>query len=147
MTQSRGETNHLKDYGLSRYLTAGLLTGLIAGVINIITYLILIGLGGFAWDLLTVASIAVASLVPSLLGALVLFGLSRFLKKPRIWFSLVVVVLVMVSVLPHLGIGPPPSPALAALPEGFDLMTIPLHFTAGLLAIFILPWLVTRRGK
>ena len=98
MTQSRGETNfNLRIIGLD-IRPAGLLTGLIAGVINIITYLILIGLGGFAWDLLTVASIAVASLVPSLLGALVLFGLSCFLKKPAFWFSLVVVVLVMVSV-------------------------------------------------
>lgn len=134
----------LRAAGLSRYVKAGLLAAGVSAIINVITYLIMINAGGYGWELMIVASVMVASLIPSLLGAAALFGLTRFTDYARSIYSLGVIALILVSVLPHLGIGPAPSPALAALPEGFDLMTIPLHVTAGLVAIFVIPWLVVR---
>ncbi len=125
-------------------MKAGLLASVVAAVINVITYLIMINLGGYGWEMMIVASVMVASLIPSLLGAAALFGLTRFTDWAWPVYSVAIVVLILTSVLPHLGIGPAPSPALAALPENFDLMTIPLHVTAGLVAIFVIPWLVVR---
>lgn len=134
----------LRGAGIGRYVRAGLLASVVAAIVNVITYLIMINVGGHSWEMMVVVSVMAASLIPSLLGAAVLFGLTRFTDWAWPLYSVAIVVLILVSVLPHLGIGPAPSPALGALPEGFDLMTIPLHITAGLVAIFLIPWLATR---
>ena len=34
---------------------------------------------------------------------------------------------------------------LDALPDGFDLVTVPLHIVFGLTAVLLMPWLVTRK--
>jgi hypothetical protein len=128
-----------------RFLWAGLLAGLVAAVVNIIVYLVMINAGGYAWAFVVAFSILIASLLPNLLAAALYFILTRL--TPRWAWPLLavgVVLFVLVSVLPHLGIGPAPSPALAALPEGFDLVTVPLHVVFGLTAITVMPWLVTR---
>ncbi len=144
MTDTALERNRLQAAGLGRYLRAGLIAGAAAAVLNIILYFVIIRIGGHQGDVLTVVSISVASLLPNLIAALAYFGLARITRWARPLLSLGVVVFVLVSVLPHLGIGPPPSPALDALPEGFDLVTIPLHIVFGLTAIFVMPWWVAR---
>ena len=144
MTSSTSRTQGLRSAGLGTYVKAGLVASVVAAVINVITYLIMINLGGYNWEMMVVVSVMAASLIPSLLGAAVLFRLTRFTDWAWPVYSVAIVVLILTSVLPHLGIGPAPSPALAALPENFDLMTIPLHVTAGLVAIFLIPWLVAR---
>jgi hypothetical protein len=126
-------------------LTAGLVAGLAAGVLNIVIYLVMIAFGGHDWSFLIVGSILIASLLPNLLAALAFFVLARLTKFARPIMTLGVVAFVLISVLPHLGIGPAPSPALAALPEGFDLLTVPLHLVFSLTAILLMPWLVKRR--
>ena len=138
-------TAGLRRAKFGNYVRAGLLASVVAAIANVITYLIMIVVGGHSWEMMVVVSVMAASLIPSLLGATVLYGLSRFTDWAWPIYSAAIVVLILVSVLPHLGIGPAPSPALGALPEGFDLMTIPLHITAGLVAIFLIPWLVTQK--
>jgi hypothetical protein len=128
----------------SRYLIAGLQTGLAAVGINVVIYLIMIAVGGHSFSVLIIGSIIVASFLPCLLGAVALFLLDRFVPRARLIFTLGVIIVIGASVLPHLGIGPPPSPALGALPEGFDLLTIPLHLVAGLLIVFLLPRRLTQ---
>ncbi len=130
--------------GIGRYIVAGLIAGAAAAIVNNAIYLIMISLGGFNWDILTVASITLASLLLNLLAALVFFGLSRLTSRARLLLTIGVTAFVLVSILPHLGVGPPPSPALEALPDGFDLMTIPLHIVFGLSAIVVIPWIVER---
>jgi ABC-type Co2+ transport system permease subunit len=127
----------------SRYLLAGLIAGLVSAVLNNIIYFLLVLLGGHAWALVVAASILIASFLPNLIGAIAYFLLRKITSHARIILSLGVGAFVIVSVLPHLGIGPAPSPALAALPEGFDLVTVPLHIVFGLTAIFLMPRLVT----
>ncbi len=127
------------------YVTAGLLAGLAAALLNIVIYLVVAGAGGHGLELVVVGSILVASLLPNLLAALLYFILSRLTRHARPLLTLAVAAFVVVSVLPHLGIGPAPSPALAALPAGFDLVTIPLHLVFGLTAILVMPRLVDRR--
>ena len=142
MTDTPLEHKGFQAAGIWRYIAAGLLAGAAAVLLNNIIYLIMTALGGFAWDLLTAGSIVAASLLPNLLAALAFFALTRFTDRARLILTLGVLVFVLVSVAPHLGIGPPPSPALAALPDGFDLVTIPLHIVFGLTAILIIPWWV-----
>jgi hypothetical protein len=126
------------------YWQAGLLAGVVAAILNVVLYLIMIGMGGHDWALVIVGSILVASLLPNLIAALAYYGLGRLTRRPRPLLTIAVGVFVLISVLPHLGIGPAPSPALEALPEGFDLLTIPLHIVFGLTAVFIMPWLVAK---
>jgi hypothetical protein len=144
MTETALKQTRLQAAGIGRHLAAGLLAGTAALILNNIIYLIMTAIGGFDWDLLTAASIVLASLLPNLIAALAFFGLTRFTQRARLLLTVGVIAFVLVSVLPHLGIGPPPSPALEALPDGFDLVTIPLHIVFGLTAIVIIPWFVER---
>jgi hypothetical protein len=130
--------------GIQRYLKAGLIAGLAAAIVNIIIYSGLVGLGGHDWVIVVAVSILAASLLPNLLAALVYVVLSRLTQYARPLLTIAVTAFVLVSILPHLGIGPAPSPALAALPERFDLVTVPLHIVFGLTAVFIMPWLVKK---
>ena len=130
--------------GISKYLKAGLLAGLASAILNNVIYIVMIGIGGYDWVMIVAVSILMASFLPNLLASILYFILSRVTQKARLILTIGVVTFVIVSILPHLGIGPAPSPALTALPEGFDQVTIPLHFVFGLSAIFLMPWLVAK---
>ena len=135
------------SHGILDFLKAGLYAGLVAAALNILIYLVITMLGGYAWALVIVISILVASLLPNLLAALAYFGLSYVTDKARLLLTVGVIVFVLISVLPHLGVGPAPSPALSMLPEGFDIITVPLHIVFGLTAIFVMPRLLTRTSS
>lgn len=127
-----------------KYLKAGLIAGLVSAVLNNVIYFIMIAVGGYEWVPVITVSIMVASFLPNLLASVAYFILSRFTSRAWLIMTIGIAAFVLISVLPHLGIGPAPSPALAALPEGFDLVTVPLHIVFGLAAIFLLPWLVAK---
>ena len=133
-----------KTPSLAKYLIAGLIAGLISAVLNNIIYLIMISVEGYDWLPVIAVSILLASFLPNIVAALLYFLLSAINRRARLILTFGIVAFVLISVLPHLGIGPAPSPALAALPEGFDLVTIPLHLVFGLTAIFLMPWLVAK---
>ena len=134
-----------KKPGVSDYLKAGLLAGAIAATVNILIYLALVLFGGPDWVTVIIVSILIASVLPNFLASLAYYGLSRLTKK---WayplLVLGVLAFVLISILPHLGIGPAPSSALSLLPEGFDLVTVPLHIVFGLSAILIVPKLISK---
>ncbi|KAA3642981.1 MAG: hypothetical protein DWQ07_20885 [Chloroflexi bacterium] len=132
------------SHSLMQFLRTGLYAGLVAAVLNILIYLVITSIGGYGWAAVILVSILVASLLPNLLAALAYFGLSYVTSKARLLLAIGVTVFVLISVLPHLGIGPAPSPALSMLPEGFDIITVPLHIVFGLTAIFVMPWLLAR---
>jgi len=127
-----------------KYMKAGLLAGLVAAVLNNLLYIIIINIVGKTWVLAVAVSILVASLIPNLLAALLYFGLSRLTHRARHILTIAVGIFVLISILPHLGIGPAPSSALEVLPEGFELVTIPLHIVFGLTAITLIPWLAAK---
>lgn len=129
---------------LALFLRAGIIAGVAAAGINILIYLSLVFFGGHNWTWMIVLSILFASLLPNLLAALAYFVLSRLTKFAFPLLVAGVVGFVLVSILPHLGIGPAPSPALSQLPAGFDLITVPLHIIFGLSAILIMPRLATK---
>ncbi|HSH03646.1 MAG TPA: hypothetical protein VLL52_14090 [Anaerolineae bacterium] len=131
---------------LKKYLQAGLLAASAAALLNLTIYLTMMLTTNNPIDPLTLGSILIASFLPNLIATLALFTLTRWLPIPhaRPLYTLGITLLVLSSILPHLGIGPAPSPALAALPPGFNLMTIPLHLIGGLFAIFVIPYLLNR---
>lgn len=140
--ERKGLTGIMSD--MPRFLKAGLIAGLVSAVLNNIIYLIMIAVGDHRWMPVIAVSILVASFLPSLLASIAYFLLSRFTQRAWLIMTMGIVAFVLISILPHLGVGPAPSPALAALPEGFDLVTVPLHIVFGLAAIFLMPWLVAR---
>ncbi len=125
-------------------LHAALMAGAAAAIVNILIYLIMIAVGGHDWSVMIMVSILMASLLPNLIAAVAYYGLSRLTDKARPILTIGVAAFVLISILPHLGIGPAPSPALAALPEGFDLLTVPLHIVFGLTAVTVMPWLASK---
>ena len=129
---------------LNRYLRAGLFAGLIAAAINILIYLALVFFGGHDWAVMIVLSILLASLLPNLIAALAYFLLSKYTIIAFPVLVVGVVAFVLISILPHLGVGPAPSPALSQLPAGFELITVPLHIIFGLSAILIMPRLLSK---
>lgn len=133
-----------KSVNILKYLKAGLMAGLISAVLNNIIYAIMIGVGGYDWVLVIAVSVLVASLLPNILASIAFFLLSQYTQRARRILTIGIVAFVLISVLPHLGIGPAPSPALAALPEDFNLVTVPLHIIFGLSATFLMPWLVLK---
>jgi hypothetical protein len=137
--------NEKNSRPIHTYLKAGLLAGGAAALLNILIYLVIMRAGGHGFSGLIIGSILVASLLPNLLAALAYLVLSRLTRFSRPVLTLGITAFVLISILPHLGIGPAPSPALAALPDGFDLITIPLHIVFGLTAVFIMPWLVDKK--
>ena len=132
---------------ISLFLKAGGLAGLIAAGLNILIYIGLVLFGGHQWEFLIVISILIASLLPNLLAGLAYFGVYRLDKWAVPILTIGVTAFVLISILPHFGIGPAPSPALSMLPAGFDRITVPLHIVFGLSAILIMPRLVVKMSE
>ena len=131
-----------KPAAIRHFLRAGLIAGFVAAIINIAIYSIMMAANGMATELIVFGSILVASFLPNLLSALLYALLMRNVPRPRVFLTSAVIIFVFISILPHLGIGPAPTSALTALPEGFDVLTVPLHIVFGMTAVTILPALV-----
>lgn len=101
-------------------LLTGLYAGFVAASLNILIYLTIIWIGGYDSEMVVFLSILVASLLPNLLAAVAYYSLLRITTKARSLFTIGVGIFLLVSILPHVGVGPPPSPALSLLPENFD---------------------------
>ncbi len=144
MTDIKRDPAAGRTAGLLRYLAAGILAGLASAVLNNIIYLFVINLGGHDWVPVVAISILAASFLPNLAAAVAYFILAMITQRARALLTIGITAFVLISILPHLGIGPAPSPALAALPEGFDLVTVPLHIVFGVTAVTLMPWYVNR---
>ncbi len=101
-------------------LSIGLYAGFVAASLNILIYLTIIWIGGYDSEMVVFLSILVASLLPNLLAAVAYYSLLRITTKARSLFTIGVGIFLLVSILPQVGVGPPPSPALSLLPENFD---------------------------
>jgi hypothetical protein len=116
-------------------LKAGAIVGLIGAGVNNIWSLIAQQLGsvppvGFA------IPVTVSSIFPVLIGAIIYFALVKFLKKGHTVFMVVSAVFILVSFYgPLQPVLPDGSPA----PQGFALLTVPMHFISGGLAMWGIP--------
>lgn len=116
-------------------LKAGAITGVASAVLNIIWNMVAQSLGSVPPPDFTMAVI-MASIVPLLLGSVVYFLLVKYTAKGKLIFWIVGGAFLLFS------FGGPMQPQLpdgSPTPEGFALLTIPMHAIAGLLALWGIP--------
>jgi len=126
-----------------RFLLGGLIAGLISAALNNIYSVAHAGLTDFSIpDVIHFGSITGASIVPTTIGALCYFGLSRFTSKATLIFIIVASVFTLLSCFgPLQGELPDGSPA----PDGWIGLTLPMHIIAGLVAVLFIPKYVYRK--
>ena len=122
-------------------ITQALKGALISGVIALVTnqiwnFIALHFLGAVApagsWTIM----VGVSSVVPLLLAGVVYFLLEKYTRNGTKIFTALSIVLAVLSVY---GNFQPVLPDGTATPQGFSLLTVPMHFTAGLAAAFGIP--------
>jgi hypothetical protein len=95
------------------------------------------GLTGFSIpEVIHFGSITGASVVPTIIGALCYFGLSRFTSKAKLIFTIAGIAFMLFSFLGPLS---PELPDGTPTPEGFAGLTLPMHIIAGLVAVIFIP--------
>ncbi len=130
---------------LQRYLTGGLIAGIIAAVLNNIyhtTYTAITGVE--APSVINFISVAAASIVPLVLASLVYYGFSKSTNKPTMVFLILTAFLTVASSgLMAISQLPNRTP----VPDGFIGLALPMHYIAGVVAAICIPWYVSRGKK
>ncbi len=122
---------------ITQALKGALISGVIALVFNQIwSFIALHFLGSVApagpWAIM----VAVSSIAPLLLAAVVYFLLEKYTSNGSKIFTALCIVLAVLSVY---GNFQPVLPDGTATPQGFAILTLPMHFAAGLAAAFGIP--------
>jgi hypothetical protein len=125
-----------------KYLTAGLIAGVIAAIVNNLYGFAFTAITGNSLELVGPVSITLASLIPLLVAAVGYYIVARFLPQRAN-----VIFIVGTLVLAALSLG---GPFASQLPDGsvpptwFPTLTAPMHLIAGLVCAFGIPRLVNR---
>jgi Family of unknown function (DUF6069) len=135
--QSRPATQN--SLPVSTYLLSGLIAGAISAVIANLYYLIFSAITGYSYVELNVISITLASVIPSLLGSLVYFGLSRQISTATNVFVTLGLIFGFLSIIPTLVAPPNPAP-------GFAVATAPLHILVAVVCVTVVPFFARRRA-
>lgn len=116
-------------------LKGGLISGVIAAVLNSIWNIVAQQFGSVAPPNFAMAVI-MASIIPLMVGAIVYFLLVKFTAKGAIIFLVVGIIFTLASMGgPFQTQMPDGSPA----PQGFPLLTVPMHIIAGAVALWGIP--------
>jgi len=115
---------------LSTLLTTGLLSGVIAALLNIIYMYLHESLTSFSIpEVINIGSVTIASLIPGIISGIFYFMLRRIMsdKKAMTTFLITLFVFVLLSLF-----GPLSSelPNGIITPQGFKGLTIPMHIIA-----------------
>ncbi|MBT3676626.1 MAG: hypothetical protein HOG39_08305, partial [Candidatus Marinimicrobia bacterium] len=121
----------------TRFLIGGLIAGVISAVLNNLYSVVYTSITGHSVsEIINIGSITGASIIPTIVGALLYFGLSRFTTKATLVFIIAGSLLAIISCAGAFGSeladGTP-------TPEGFAGLTVPMHLFAGLIAIIVIP--------
>ena len=132
---------------IRRLLWAGPLTAVVAAVANIIVREIGALLGTVPSDLvfLTVPSVAIATIVQVLLGAVVFTVIARFARRPVRVFRIVAVAALLLSFLNPIMAGMGVFPPGVSIGLETVLTMIVMHIVAGAITIVLLPALARDR--
>jgi hypothetical protein len=123
---------------ISTYLLGGLIAGAISAVLANLYYLIFGSITGYSYAELNVISITLAAFIPSLLGSLIYFGLSRQTSAATNIFVVLGLVFGVLSIVPTLVAPPNPAP-------GFAAATAPLHILVAVVCVTVVPFFVRSR--
>lgn len=116
-------------------IKGGLISGVVAAPLNLTWNLIAPSLGSVPPPNFMIA-VAVSSILPLLIGAILYFLLVKYSKNGRMIFLVVSAVFTIVSLY---GTIQPTMPDGTAAPQGFALLTIPMHLIAGAVAMWGIP--------
>ena len=129
---------HRVSFG--RFLISGLISGVLGGLIAVILYLALSGLldykiqvSGNDLTQLYIVPIAIASILPNLIGSIVLFFIRRLNRPIMIYGILALIAALLNSVFSQ-----------TQLVEDYRLVAHILHFVVAILSIVVIPKLATR---
>lgn len=122
---------------LGKALLSGLIAGIIAAIAANLFYGIYRSAADVSFEELTLVSITMASLVPSLIASFVYWLFARYTAKPVLWFVSLSVVIAVASIFPNLD---PPH-------EGFALPSTLLHLIVAVICMIAIPMLARRTGK
>jgi len=121
--------------GFGTYLAAGLWSGLLSSAAALLLFWAFSGVwdysvetAGSARDHLYLVPIVIASLLPSLIGGAIYYGLRRSSKPQAIFTVIVLLVAVLESVFSQV-----------ALAEEFRMVSHILHLVVALISIFAIP--------
>lgn len=127
----------------AHYLKAGLLTGIAAILLNNLWGLVAPSLGGAQLpEVINAVSISISSFITAMVAAgSLLISKKLFKSKGAAIYTVVAIVLALASLGPVFTFKlPDGSPA----PEGFALLTGPMHIISGALLAFLIPKLVRK---
>lgn len=121
---------------ISQTLKAGLYSGLIAAVINNLYGFIYKTVTGIQAAIINPVSISLSSILPLVIAGLVFYFLASKLKNGATVFSIASIVLGVLSLYSSFQ---PVLPDGSAVPQGFALLTAPMHIVAALCAAIGIP--------
>ena len=117
-------------------LRGGLISGVIAAVINGVWNLAAQPLLNIQVPLIGLVQTTMASILPMLFGGILFFLLAKFTGKGKMIFVVISAVFTIVSLY---GTVQPVLPDGTPAPDGFTLLTMPMHLIAGAVAIWGIP--------
>lgn len=127
---------------IKQSLIAGLLAGITAAVINAILFLIFHGAGVISDTIypqpdkpMTIVPVIMASIIPSIIGSLVFFLLEKFTNKGYKIFSIVSIVLMVLSLYS-------PFTVIPGVTTGYSLVLCVMHIVVPLTLLYFI-----RRAK
>ena len=124
---------------LVAFLRGGAIAGTASAAVNGLYFAAYRIITGIQVTATSFGSIAVSSLLPTLLGALGYFALSRFSSRATVLF---VAVTTLITVGSFAGVLQDSLPGGAPKPPGFDALVMPMHVVVGAMAALLLPRLV-----
>tara|TARA_B110000046_G_C12983945_1_gene394706 strand:- start:162 stop:587 length:426 start_codon:yes stop_codon:yes gene_type:complete len=129
---------------ISRFLLGGLIAGVAAAILNNIWLLVYpLTTGNEVPEIINIGSVTASSILGLLVGGFVYFLLHRLTKKGTFIFISAGVVFTFLSIMGPINMTELPDGNAA--PEGFTLLTIPMHLIAGLASVIITPKWVNRK--
>lgn len=139
MNQSTGNPT------MRRLLWAGPLTGVIAGIVNVIVREIAVVLGAIPSDLfiLQEPGVFISTLIQVLLGAVVFAIIIKFAKRPVRTFQIVAVVALLLSLTNPIMAANGMMPIGATISTTTMLSMMVMHIVAGAIAIYLMPKLAS----
>jgi Family of unknown function (DUF6069) len=125
---------------IGNYLLAGLIAGVVGAVIANIYFLIFSAVTGYSYAELNIFSVTLASIIPSVIGGLVYFGLTKVTDNATAIFVALGLVFGIGSTIPSFIAPVNPAP-------GFAAATAPLHVIVALSAVILIPLIVRNRAN
>lgn len=125
-------------------LKAAVAAGVVAAVLNLVYYFIYTSAIGIGPSPITPVTTTASSLVPLLIAGILFFFLAKKLNNGTTIFTLVVVVLGLLSLYSSFQTQLPDG---TTAPEGFAALSAPMHLIAAAAAAFGIPYFANKFSK